>query len=226
MSVPRKLCLALLCLSLAVSFASPVSAVVLVNNPLNGSAGFGWNSNSGTQQIAETFVLSPSSGTPSQIVWHGFNQSGTANVAAFDLQFFADVAGLPSITPFFTHTTSVLTGTNSGQTNTSGNTIYTWSDTVAAPLLASGTTYWFGVRATTSSPVWTWSHSNSDGSGDVVYRPSDTASWTATGFGTRDLQAFQIDGTTGAIPEPTTLAIWSALGGLGLIAARRRRKAA
>ncbi|NLS93988.1 MAG: PEP-CTERM sorting domain-containing protein [Planctomycetaceae bacterium] len=29
-----------------------------------------------------------------------------------------------------------------------------------------------------------------------------------------------------AVPEPTTLAIWSALGGLGLIAARRRRKTA
>ena len=33
--------------------------------------------------------------------------------------------------------------------------------------------------------------------------------------------------TQSAVPEPTTLAIWSALGGLGMmVAARRRRRAA
>ena len=31
---------------------------------------------------------------------------------------------------------------------------------------------------------------------------------------------------TAAVPEPTTLAIWSALGALGMIAARRRKRTA
>jgi hypothetical protein len=36
----------------------------------------------------------------------------------------------------------------------------------------------------------------------------------------------QTDDETGAVPEPTTLAIWGTLGGLGLILARRRKRVA
>ncbi len=57
---------------------------------------------------------------------------------------------------------------------------------------------------------------------DVVTSISLMTSGGKEGFGNLD----EITAWDLSVPEPTTLAIWGTLGGLGLIAARRRRKAA
>ncbi len=58
---------------------------------------------------------------------------------------------------------------------------------------------------------------------DIEFR--DTAFQGSLGYQS-DTDNIEFAGDIAPLPEPTTLAIWSALGGLGMIAARRRRKVA
>ncbi len=61
--------------------------------------------------------------------------------------------------------------------------------------------------------------------GIVSNTPFTTARFSDGGDSTQTWGWDNIQGGSGAVPEPTTLAIWAMFGGLGLIAARRRRVA-
>jgi hypothetical protein len=80
---------------------------------------------------------------------------------------------------------------------------------------------------TTSSWIWGLAFDDSDtlhaGYGDDVYTV-DLQAMTATDTGYRLGYGNDLTIVSSSVPEPTSLALWSGLGVMGLIAARRRRK--
>ncbi len=198
----------------------PAHAAVIYDNSLSGAAGFGWNSNSSAQQVAEIFTLS-SSATATDVAFHGFFHSVPRTgdvlpgpqIGAFDILFFDDIGGLPSAASFASTTTSNAAGVFRGQTATGFGKnfdIYTWTFSIPDVPLTGGISYWMSVRSAENSPLWAWSVSTSDGSGNLAGRLDNTGAWISFDPGTQDRQAFTL--YSNEVPAPPTLLIL----GLGL----------
>jgi hypothetical protein len=213
-------------LVLAAVAAPAASAAVLVDKPLNlGATNWGYRSTSGDQQVAEDFTLS----APAQatlVRFSGWFFTTNATTGSFDILFFVDAGGLPATDPFSSLNTGPLTGVFQGiDPSLGGGSIYEWAAAIPAVTFAVPGTYWISIRDTVAGADFAWESGPPNGDRTVVYRLTDTGSWTGTdpGFSDTDAQAVRIEGefTAAAVPEPATLAL--ALAGLtGLALARRR----
>lgn len=154
--------------------------------------GLGWSSNAGGQQVVQEFSLA-NNDTVTTISVYGLSTAGGVNNTpqAFVLEFFADVAGTPNQTSFYSTTTAAIAGVDSG-VNWGVWTIYKYTFEVPAQSLSGGTTYWLGAKSTGTS--WIWSAAASDGSGDLWSRYGDGAAWYQSSQGSRDNHAFELEG--------------------------------
>jgi hypothetical protein len=149
----------------------------------------------------------------SDIHWWGVDVEGGTD---FSFTFYDDNAGVPG---------NVLHTTGGSLTTTpdspGGFPVTFYSSDLDAPFeTASNTTYWVSVFDAAPDAVWAWLEANDFG--DFSWQGSEPPPpWQ---FDRPDL-SFQLTGT--AIPEPSTIAIWSLLGLAGLgYGWRKRRKAA
>lgn len=189
-----------------------VNATVIVDYELDENAGFGWNSNAGAQQIAEAFTVDTAT-TATDITWWGFFHDDST-IGDFDVLFFSDSSGTPDAVEFSLTSMLGLAGTATGLTNTSGNAIFEFSMSLGSLGLAAGD-YWVSIRSSNGSPLFAWSHSSTDGTGNVFARFADDGAWEEFTTGDRDRQAMQLIG----VPEPTSLLLIA----LGFIGLRRLR---
>ena len=169
-----------------------VHADLIYSAPPDTTDSFGWNSFAGGQQLVQEFSLG-SNDTVTTISVYGLSTDGGVNNTpqAFVLEFFADNAGTPNTASFYSTTTTAIAGVDTG-VNWGVWDIYKYTFDVPAVSLSGSTTYWFGAKSTSTS--WTWSHATSDGSGDLWVRNSDGAAWYEGVAGTRDNQAFELEG--------------------------------
>jgi hypothetical protein len=213
---------------LAGAIALETSAAVLVDKPLDVSTiEAGYQSNSGDLQLAEDFVL----GGPAQatlIKFSGWYFNSTKTTGSFDILFFNDIGGLPDTSHFYLHNTGGITGIfQAVDTDALPPNVYEWSAVIPAVSFLSAGTYWVSIRDTDASSVqWIWEHSATNGDSTVVDRSTNGAPWQAIAVGGgRDTQAVRIEGEfiTAAVPEPTSVVAFAALGGCLVAGSRRRR---
>jgi PEP-CTERM motif len=222
----RTIQMAMACVAVLIATTGQVQAALLYSAPPVGNTFTGWDSNSGQkQQIVQEFSLG-TGGTVDTISFFGFHDSGTPSIGStFVLEFFADIAGSPAANPFYSHTTAVVAGVDTGINTFNNKDIFRWDFSVPGVGLSAMTQYWFGVKSN-SADRWVWSHSASDGSGSLWFRFDDASAFEEFGGNIgRDNQAMEFATSAAAVPEPTSLAIFgigACVAGLG--AARRRRR--
>jgi len=209
----------LLIFAALIGMASPAAATVLVNQPLDFDVpGHGYTSTSGSQQIAQDFVLAGAA-TANELSWWGSTRSVSY---AFDILFFNDVAGLPDVNDFYSHTTGVLAGTFVGTDPDGGVSTSLWTTVIPDAVLDAGTTYWMSIREA-SGASWQWQHATSTGTRTVV-RTSNNGTWQVAGSTERGANAYILEGNErSTIPEPST-ALLLGLGMLGAGLIRRKRR--
>ena len=184
-----------ICLFFAIGVSS-AHAEVLYSAPPDTTLSSGWISTTlaNFQHDVQDFSLD-SDATVTTISVYG-RSSILGNVPqAFVLEFFADNAGTPNPTSFYTTTTAVIAGVDTG-VNWGVWDIYEYTFDVPALSLSAGTTYWFGAKSTDNA-YWLWSHSTTDGSNNLWYRNVDGAVWyegSGSNIGARDNQAFELEG--------------------------------
>ena len=197
--------------SLLLTLSLDVNAAILLDYQPDANAGYGWFSIAGVgQQVSERFTLGANA-TVTSVEWFGFFDGDPAATGAFTVEFFSDENGLPATSGFAVTTNGILTGTDTGLANIyNGGPIYRWETPITPVDLDGGTTYWLGVKTSSSGRLWLWSHSTPDGSNDFVVRYADAEPWVAStpDRPSRDHQAFVLNGEYGAVPEPCSLAIF------------------
>ena len=185
-----------ICLFFAVGVSS-ANAEVIYSAPPDGTLSLGWVSSTlaNNQHDVQEFSLG-SDATVTTISVYGMPSTFGSNAPqAFVLEFFADNAGTPNATSFYSTTTAAIAGVDTG-VNWFAWDIYKYTFNVPAQSLLAGTTYWLGAKSTDTT-VWIWSHSTTDGSGDLWFRTVDGAAWsqdTSVNVGARDNQAFELEG--------------------------------
>ena len=202
--------------------------VVIAEKLLDGGEGFGWNSNSGGQQIADKFSSTAGVNADS-ISFYGFyhNGSGTqiSHVDSFDILFFDDLSGTPSNTEFYSFTTAVTAGVDTTVNNTGEYDIYKWEFSIPEVDLSTPGDYWVSVRSNSSSPTWAWSFSENDATDPLILRFGNDGDWINLGTRFDSENAFKIAGTEQVVPEPSTYAMFgTAFAMLAFVGHRARNR--
>jgi len=184
------------CLFFAIGVSSAY-AEVIYSAPPDGTLSSGWVSSTipNYQHDVQDFSLGSDATVTTITVYGRSGTFGSNAPQAFVLEFFADTAGTPEAASFYSTTTAAIAGVDTG-VNWGLWDIYKYTFDVPAQLLLAGTTYWFGAKSTDTT-YWIWSHSTTDGSGDLWFRTVDGAPWsqsTGVNVGARDNQAFELEG--------------------------------
>ena len=205
------------------------AAVIFSNGPL-GNNGFisdtsFINSAGGTGQFsADDFFLAPGANTITDIHWNGLYAFGNTPLATdnFTIQFYANVGGAPTTTPFLTLPIGNATRTDTLVNTPFGSDIFAYSVDVAPIVLAANTVFWLSIFNNTAADTnddWFWSQQ--DAAGNSQTRSDQVSAWTLAG-GVGNRQNFELTGTVAVVPEPGTLVLL-AIGVGGLLAWRRRQ---
>ena len=169
-----------------------------------------------------TFSLAPGANVITGVNWTGLYFPSNTHTQSdnFTIQFFADVAGSPAVTPFL----SLLIG-NPGRTDTgidlTGSDLFAYSVDVAPIVLAPSTVFWLSIFNNTSADSddnWYWAMQDALGNSHDRGNPADPWLPQVPPVGNR--QDFQLTGPT-AIPEPSSFALL-AVGVIGLLGCRRK----
>jgi hypothetical protein len=174
-----------------------------------------------TNHVADDFLIAAGA-TITDVHWKGFyGDSSIPAVDDFQILIYADNgSGLP--TPLGTELLSApagsLTRALTGETNSIGDLVFEYSAVIPAFVAAPGTTYWLEIFDGISDARWFWS--GVPGGTDATTAFGST--WFVHTITFEHTFQLTDDFATGAVPEASTLAVWSVLGSLGLFAAKRK----
>lgn len=213
--------LAIALIAVLLAWAVPATADVIFDNGTAPSNSFVSDTDF-PRFVADDFSLAPGASAITGVNWTGlyFPANTPTQPDNFTIQFFADVAGSPAVTPFL----SLLIG-NPGRADTgidiTGSDLFAYSASVAPIVLAPGTVFWLSIFNSTSADSddnWFWAMQ--DALGNSVERGNPADPWVPQVPPVGNRQDFQLTGPT-AIPEPSGLGLL-AIGVIGLLGCRRR----
>jgi PEP-CTERM motif len=210
-------------IALVLAWGIPASADVIYDNGTTPSNSFVSDTDF-PRFVADDFSLTPGANVITGVNWTGlyFPSNTPTQPDNFTIQFFADVAGSPAVTPFL----SLLIG-NPGRTDTgidiTGSDLFAYSANVAPIVLAPSTVFWLSIFNSTSADSddnWFWAMQDALGNSFERGNPADPWVLQVPPVGNR--QDFQLTGPR-VIPEPAGLALL-AIGVIGLLGCRRKQR--
>lgn len=172
--------------------------------------------------VADDFILASGANVITAVQWTGlYAFTNTPQPDNFTIQFFADVAGSPALTPFL----SLAIG-NPGRTDTgidiTGSDLFSYTANVAPIALAPNTVFWLSIFNDTSADSddnWFWAMQ--DALGNSHDRGNAADPWVLQVPPVGNRQDFQLIGPR-VVPEPSVLALL-AIGVIGLLGGRRKQ---
>ena len=192
--------LRLLLISVHLGFAGMAQAMMIYDNgaALNTAV---FSDPNTPQFIADNFSLSPGSNQITGIRWRGVYASADPVVPDnFIVQFFADEAGVPSLSPFISLFIGALSRTDTGKVLFS-DSVFSYSATIAPIALTPNTTYWLSIVNDTSSQLnadWAWAGQLFDfGGGSIGSRTGADFPWSVSSSFAQDFTLSNAQ----AIPE-------------------------
>src|SRR4030095_792418 len=146
-----------LLIALFLAWGTAANAAVIFSNGGIGNNGFISDSSFNNGQTlgqfsADDFVLNPNANVITDIHWTGLYALTNTPQAVdnFTIQFFADVAGAPAITPSLTLAIGNPGRTDTGVNTSFGSDIFAYSVDVAPITLAPNTKFWISIFNDTS----------------------------------------------------------------------------
>lgn len=178
----------------------------------------------GYQKAADNFTLGADQSVTA-VRWYG--NFGAVTTTTFDIQFFADNAGLPALSPFFSETVTGVTGSGSGFFDDTTE-VQVYEALLGSALPLSAGQYWLSVRTANPSAIFLWHIAAFAPGESTLYRDFDNAAWTEyTGQDDgRNEMAFALlnnDTDNVVVPAPAALGLMVVgLATLSLVNRRRR----
>ena len=207
-----------------IALATPRAEAAILIDQSPGTFGVGSTFDWGNTQF-QYWAESVSFTTPVQLTGmdiYGGASWGTAGTA-MTVRIFNDAGGQPgSIFQQFASTITIFDTSSAGTDSFNRRKFAPFTTPVT---LQANTTYWIGMSATTGEAAQRLLPTSVNVGDDKTFRFTTSGN----GFVTSGDMEFRLYGDVlevqGAVPEPTSLAIWG-LGALGLAIANRRRKRA
>jgi hypothetical protein len=170
--------------------------------------------------VADDFSLNAGANIITDVHWTGlYAFTNTPQADTFVIQFFADVAGAPAVTPLVTATILATSRTDTG-TNLGSSDLFAYAADIAPVALAPSTTFWLSIfNDTTADTDDNWFWGMQDAAGNSFIRDDPTTAWTPFING----HEFSLTGPA-AVSEPSVVVLL-ALGGLALLAWGRKHAA-
>jgi hypothetical protein len=240
----KKIVRVVMALVIGVALAEAAGAAIIYDSGVAVSeinhGGYSCTNCPGSFETADRFVLNVAdTSTVTDVHWWGmyFNESSD-QTDSFEIRIYADNPNNPGLptnvgTEIYLAAIGagarvatnelVATGGGFGSDIMAGLPLFAYAAVLASPFEATvGTAYWLSI-VNTSAAGWVWAlQEPADVSSDYDYIAQSSSETPVFNYVYPARAAFQL---TGAVPEPTTLALFG-LGLAGLGAVRRKKLAA
>ena len=218
MNLRSKLIAPATCLLLLATSSLDVRGATIFSQTDSTGLGSSWSTHYDLWEPGDDFTLAQNA------ILESIEWSSPSTVAAstrFRL-YETGTGNLPVLLPFYDVT---VVSSPTGGSAPEGKYLRSLILPGAGVALTGGTRYWWTVQQTGVDWVGLQGYAHGDGGGtpdSLAQRQTNTSTW----YDRNQDAYFVLNGTTSQVPEPTTLAALISMGGMGLIAARRRRKGA